>query len=156
MNIPVGNSNGLLWLGWREWVSLPDLGIDNIKAKIDTGARTSAIHAFHIETFRESGRDKIRFRIHPLQRRQDIEKSCVADLIDRRDVMDSGGHRERRFVIYTPLKIGDKHWPIEITLTDRDIMNFRMLLGRTAMKGRILINPGASYLLGKPPRSRRR
>jgi len=156
MNDQLNNSNELIWLGWREWVSLPDLGINRIKAKIDTGARTSAIHAFHIETFRENGKDKIRFRIHPLQRRLDIEKSCVADLIDRRDVKDSGGHKERRFVIYTPLKIDDKQWPIEITLTDRDIMNFRMLLGRTAMKGHMLINPGASYLLGKPPRVRKR
>lgn len=156
MNDRVGNADGLLWIGWREWVALPELGIDSIKAKIDTGARTSAIHAFHIETFRDQGRDKIRFRIHPIQRRLDIEKTCVADLIDRRDVMDSGGHKERRFVICTPLKIGDQQWPIEITLTDRDIMNFRMLLGRTAMKGRMLINPGASYLFGKPQRLRKR
>lgn len=145
-----------IWLGWREWVSLPELGIDRIKAKIDTGARTSAIHAFHIAVFREQGRDKIRFCIHPVQRRTDIEMTCVADLIDRRDVMDSGGHRERRYVIMTPVNIGRQQWPIEITLTDRDIMNFRMLLGRTAMKDRVLINPAASYLLGKPSRSRKR
>jgi len=156
MNDQVSNSSDLIWIGWREWVSLPELGIDKIKAKVDTGARTSAIHAFHIETFRVKGRDRIRFCIHPIQRRLDIEKTCVADLIDRRDVMDSGGHKERRFVIFTPLKIGEKQWPIEITLTDRDIMNFRMLLGRTAMKGRMLINPDASYLLGKPQKSRKR
>jgi hypothetical protein len=156
MNEPAGNSNGLLWIGWREWVSLPGLGIDRIKAKIDTGARTSALHAFQIEAFREKGRDKIRFRIHPLQRRMDIEKTCVADLMDRRDVMDSGGHRERRYVIITPVNIGHQQWPVEITLTDRDIMNFRMLLGRTAMYGRMLINPSESYLLGKPPLLRKR
>jgi hypothetical protein len=155
MSAPENNPDNLIWLGWREWISLPELGIDRIKAKIDTGARTSALHAFQVEIFREKGRDRIRFRIHPLQRRTDIEKSCVADLVDRRDVMDSGGHRERRYVIVTLVNIGDGQWPIEITLTDRDIMNFRMLLGRTAMTGRILINPGASYLLGKPSRSRR-
>jgi len=155
MNNSDTDSNELIWLGWREWVSLPGLGIASIKAKVDTGARTSALHAFHIETFRDKGANKIRFSIHPLQRRLDIVKTCVADLIDRRDVMDSGGHKERRFVIITPLKIGDKQWMIEITLTDRDIMNFRMLLGRTAMQGRILINPSASYLTGKPSKSKK-
>jgi hypothetical protein len=142
-----------IWLGWREWVSLPELGIDRIKAKIDTGARSSALHAFQIETFREQGQDKIRFRIHPLQRRTDIEQTCVAEVVDRRDVMDSGGHRERRYVIITPVAIGRRQWPIEVTLTDRDIMNFRMLLGRTAMQESILINPAASYLTGKTSRS---
>ena len=135
---------------------MPGLGIDKIKAKVDTGARTSALHAFKIETFQVQGRDKIRFCIHPLQRRLDIVKSCEADLIDRRDVMDSGGHRERRFVIFTPLLIGGRQWSIEITLTDRDIMNFRMLLGRTAMQESILINPSASYLTGKPSKSKKR
>jgi hypothetical protein len=142
-----------IWLGWREWVSLPELGIDRIKAKIDTGARSSALHAFQIETFREQGQDKIRFRIHPLQRRTDIEQTCVAEVVDRRDVMDSGGHRERRYVIITPVAIGRRQWPIEVTLTDRDIMNFRMLLGRTAMQESILINPAASYLTGITSRS---
>ncbi len=145
----------LIWIGWREWISLPELGIDRIKAKVDTGARTSALHAFKIETLRDNGRDRIRFCIHPLQRRTDIEQSCTADLVDIRNVMDSGGHREMRYVIITPVMIGDIRWPIEITLTDRDIMNFRMLLGRTAMRGRIVVNPGTSYLLGKPPKSRR-
>lgn len=147
------NNDQAIWLGWREWVSLPELGIDRIKAKIDTGARTSALHAFQIETFREQGRDKIRFRIHPLQRRTDIEQTCLAELVDRREVMDSGGHRERRYVIITPVAIGRRQWPIEVTLTDRDIMNFRMLLGRTAMQESILINPAASYLTGKPSRT---
>jgi hypothetical protein len=156
MRNPEKNADEILWLGWREWVSLPGLGIDKIKAKIDTGARTSALHAFHIETYRDNGRHKIRFSIHPLQRRLDIVKTCVAELIDSRDVKDSGGHKERRFVIFTPIKIGDRQWSIEITLTDRDIMNFRMLLGRTAMQGSILINPAASYLTGKPALPKKR
>ena len=139
-------------LGWREWVSLPKLGVDHIKAKVDTGARTSALHAFSNEIYYEGGVKMVRFKLHPWQKRTDIEQSCTAEVIDQRMVSDSGGHRERRLVIATEVCLGDRCWPIEMTLTNRDNMQFRMLLGRTALRGRYGVDPSASYLAGtKPP-----
>ncbi|MBT8103388.1 MAG: ATP-dependent zinc protease [Gammaproteobacteria bacterium] len=135
--------------GWREWVSLPELGIPRIKAKIDTGARTSALHAFKVRPYSEGGRDRVEFCIHPLQKDNDTVITCNADILDKRNVTDSGGHKEERFVIRTQLKIGEHDWPIEATLTSRDDMLFRMLIGRTALKGRAVVNPARSYVVGK-------
>jgi hypothetical protein len=136
-------------IGWREWIGLPGLGISCLKAKIDSGARTSALHAFAVEVFEEAGQKKVRFKIHPRQRISAEVIDCVADLEDIRWVIDSGGHREKRCVIKTPIVVGTMHWPIEITLTNRDDMRFKMLLGRTAMSGRLIVNPEVSFLLGK-------
>lgn len=136
-------------IGWREWVALPELGISRIKAKIDTGARTSALHAFALRPFRENNQDKINFDIHPIQRNRDTVITCTADIIDRRIVTDSGGHTEERYVIKTPLKIGKYTFPIEITLTERDSMLFRMLLGRSTLIEHFIINPAQSYMTRK-------
>jgi hypothetical protein len=138
-------------IGWREYVSLPELGIPPLKTKVDTGARTSALHACCVKIIEKTPNKKqVCFIIHP-QPRRFPEKTikCVADLIDIREITDSGGHKERRCVIQTSVVLGTQCWPIEITLTSRDNMRFRMLLGRTALKQRFIVNPTYSYLYSK-------
>ena len=136
-------------IGWREWIQISELGVHQIKAKIDTGARTSALHAFHVRPFEQDGIQRVEFKLHPRQRDNDTHVVCSAPIVDQRDVTDSGGHREKRWVIMPTITLGGTTFPIEMTLTDRDDMRFRMLLGRTAMRGRFVVDPARSYLLGK-------
>lgn len=136
-----------LIVGWREWASIPELNIKRIKVKVDTGARTSSLHAVHLK---KTGRTRpmIEFECNPHQDGGRLIK-CKLPLIDERKVKSSNGHSSLRPVVKTKIKIGDVEWPIEITLIDRDIMGFRMLLGRQALKNSFLVSPGESYLIGK-------
>ena len=136
-------------LGWREWVSLPSLGIVSIKAKLDTGAKTSALHAWDISPRKVDGRQWIRFRVHPMQRDKKTSTVCEALLSDRRWVTNSSGSSERRYIIITELQIGDSRWPIELSLTNREAMGFPMIIGREAMRNRLLVDPRASFRAGK-------
>ncbi len=138
-----------LVVGWRELVGLPGLGVERIKAKIDTGARTSTLHAFDIELFKVKGKEFVRFKVHPLQRQSRKVVQCEAELYDQRYVRSSSGHSSLRPVILTQLKVGSHLWDIELTLTNRDKMGFRMLIGRQAIRRHLLVHSGRSYLLGK-------
>lgn len=139
-------------IGWREWVALPDLGVTRIKAKIDTGARSSALHAFDLERFRRRGNHMVRFAIHTLQRSSKRVIIAEAEMMDERIVRSSNGVHALRPVILTRVELLGESWPIELTLASRDEMGFRMLLGRQAVRGRFLIDPGRSYLAGRPPK----
>ena len=138
-------------LGWREWLALPQLCVRAVKAKVDTGARSSALHAFDIELFERQGVAMVRFRVHPWQRNLDETVVAEAPLAGERLVRNSGGVESLRPVIVTDVELAGTRWPIELTLTARDAMGFRMLLGREAVRRRFLIDPGHSYLLGKRP-----
>ena len=136
-------------IGWREWVSLSELGIGKIKAKIDTGARTSALHAYDVLEYMEGHRTMVKFKVHPLQKSTLSVRYAKAEIIDKRLVRDSGGKVTLRPVILTTLRVGDLRWEIELTLVNRDQMGFRMLLGRQALRGHLLVNPQKSYLFGR-------
>ena len=136
-------------LGWREWARLPDFGVDAIKAKLDTGARTSSLHAFDLTRFEHDGRPMVRFEVHPVQRSAEDIVVVEAEVVDERWVRNSGGTRELRPVIETTVEIGERSWPIELTLTRRDEMGFRMLLGRQALKRKALVDPGRSFRAGR-------
>lgn len=132
-------------VGWEEWVSLPKLGLPALKVKTDTGARTSSLHAFNIQPFGTEERPKVRFGLHPIPDRPDIEVFCSAPVVDRRPVTSSNGQTELRYVIKTPITIGNKTWDIEVTLANRENMAYRMLLGRTALEG-LTVKPTESFL----------
>lgn len=139
--------NNRLTIGWREWVGLPDFGIARMKAKIDTGARTSAVHAFRVKPFERDGREFVEFYLHPVQHRRQPEVACEAEVLEERWVTSSNGMREKRYIVGTRLSLAGKIWPIELSLTNRDDMGFRILLGRQALRRRFLIDPGSSYRL---------
>ncbi len=136
-------------IGWREWVSLPELGIKRIKAKIDTGARTSALHTDFIEPYEDNGVKRVRFGLAPNKKNKTCKVTCDVEVIDERQVTNSGGQKETRYVIATSIKVGNVSKVIEITLTKRDTMKFRMLLGRTALMDDFLVNTSKSYATGK-------
>ena len=137
--------------GWREWVGLPELGIEAIKAKIDTGARSSSLHAYDMKRFKRRGVSMIRFKVHPMQRESRTVVQAEARLVDLRKVRSSSGVQTLRPVILTPMELGGRSWEIEITLVRRDEMGFRMLLGRQALRKHLLVDPGGSFLISSPP-----
>ncbi len=137
-------------IGWREWVALPELGISLIKVKVDTGARSSALHAFKIKEIPDADRTKVKFEVHPFQRDSKTSLECQADLLEYREVRSSGGHVTLRPVVVTTIQFMDQEWPIELTLVSRDSMGFRMLLGREAVRGRFFVDAGQSYYGGQP------
>jgi ribosomal protein S6--L-glutamate ligase len=134
-----------LILGWQEWIALPDLGLPALKAKIDTGAKTSSLHTHLIEPYGPAKRPMVRFTVRPNPSREDLEVDACAEVIDRRAVTSSNGERELRYVIATRLRMGDRSWPIEVTLANRQKLTYRMLLGRQAIRSNMLINPEASF-----------
>lgn len=135
-------------IGWREWVHLPELGGARVKAKVDTGARTSAIHAWNIAIAKSRGSVVVTFELHPRQRNDETIVPCRVPLIGMRAIRNSGGQIENRYIIETVAELGDHAWRIQLSLTQRDEMGFRMLLGRSALKGRFLVDPGRSFVLG--------
>jgi ribosomal protein S6--L-glutamate ligase len=142
-------------IGWKEWFAFEKLGLPAISGKIDTGAKTSSLHAFNIEPFCKNSVDYVRFDIHPLQKDKTVVRTCVAKVVDYRYVSDSSGKKEKRYVIKSTLSIGKKTINIEITLANRDSMAFRMLLGREAIKkAKMLVDPSKSFLQGKLKRSK--
>jgi ribosomal protein S6--L-glutamate ligase len=138
-----------LTLGWEEWASLPRLGLPAIKAKIDTGARTSSLHAFAVEPFGSPDRPRVRFGLHPIPNRPEVEIYCSARVIDRREITSSNGEAEMRYIIETPVNIGGREWPIEISLTNRESMQYRMLIGRHALMKEDAVEPRRSFIQGE-------
>ncbi len=136
-------------VGWREWISLPALGIDAIKAKIDTGARSSSLHAFDVEEFDRDGTRWVRFVVHPLQRDSKTTLRAEAPVLEFRHIRSSSGHMSHRPVVQVEIELGGQRWPIELTLAARDEMGFRMLLGREAVRGRFVVDPGRSYVVSQ-------
>ena len=150
MNDSAADTDGLAIVGWREFLALPDFGVKRIKAKVDTGARSSSLHASEIEEIVVEGRTFVQFQIHPLQR--SLKKSALvrAPLIEYRTVRSSIGEAQERPVVLTSVQLMSQRWEIELTLANRTEMGFRMLLGREAVRGRFLVDPGNSYIAGPP------
>ena len=143
-------------IGWREWIALPDFGIRAIKAKIDTGAASSAIHAFDVQVVEHDGRRHASFEIHPNQRSNRRAIRVEAPILGERSVRSSTGHAQTRYVVQMNLVLLDRCWTAEVTLARRDQLGFRMLLGREALRGRFLVDPDASFVGGRRPRGAER
>ncbi len=143
-------------IGWREWVGLPDLGMKKVKAKVDTGARSSSLHAYDIERYTKGGKPWVRFKVHPIQRNNSEVHETEAEVLDFRSVRSSSGKAAQRPVILTHVELLGRTWPVELTLANRDEMGFRMLLGREAIRGRFLVDSGRSYYGGKPVQRKKR
>ena len=150
------SSPSLATIGWREWVALPDLGIRRIKAKVDTGARSSSLHAYDVETFEKDQEDWVRFKVHPAQRSSQEVVEAEAKVLEFRSVRSSSGKASMRPVIITHVEWMGTRWPVELTLANRGEMGFRMLLGREAFRGRFVVDAGNSYYGGKPKRSKKK
>ncbi|WP_235536046.1 ATP-dependent zinc protease [Nocardioides sp. Root190] len=142
--------------GWREWVRLPGMGVGPVKAKLDTGARTSALHAFDLVEFERDGVDWVRFSVHPWQRSNQDAVLVECPVHDRRTIRSSTGHEQERVVVLTEIELLGQTVTTEVTLTRRDEMGFRMLVGREALRRGFLVDSGRSYLGGRPPRKVRR
>jgi hypothetical protein len=140
-------------IGWREWVQLPDLGVFEIKAKVDTGAATSSLHAFRVERFERDGVPYVRFEVHPRQRSRKPTIECEAQVVRETSVRNPGGRTERRPVIASTVVVAGVPVDALINLTGRDEMGFRMLLGRRALRNRFVVDPGRSYLGPRPRRN---
>ena len=151
----IRNIKDLPVIGWREYVKLPDLGVARIKVKVDTGARSSALHAFDVEEFTKEGESWVRFKIHPNQRSGKKVVPAEAKILDYRMVKNTGGKSTKRPVILTHVTLLDMTWAVELTLANRDEMGFRMLLGREAIRRRLIVDPGGSYYNGKLKRKKR-
>lgn len=147
-----GRPDQLPVVGWREWTSIPGWGVEAIKVKVDTGARTSALHAHDLHRVERDGHTWVRFEVLPWQWSARDPVTVETPLVDERTVTSSSGASEERPVVTAPIRLGDAVHDIEVTLTQRDVMGFRMLLGREALRRRVLVDPGSSYLLGRPSR----
>ncbi len=143
-------------MGWREWVALPDLGVPWIKAKLDTGARTSAVHAFDLEEFERGGHAWVRYSVHPWQRSDDDAVVTESRVLDRREVRSSSGHVDERYVVAVTLRLRGRPITAEVSLGSRDEMGFRMLVGREALQQGFLVDASQSYVGGRPMRAVRR
>ena len=137
-----------LVFGWEEWVALPGLGLPAIRAKIDTGAKSSSIHAFMIEPYGRGAKKRVRFGVHPIPERPNIVVYCSAELLGQREITSSNGETELRYIIRTNLRVGGQDWPIEMSLTNRETMQYRMLIGRSALRENIIVDPNLSCVQG--------
>ena len=142
------NNDKEMTFGWEEWVELPGLGLPAVRAKIDTGAKSSSIHAFMIEPYGKGTKKRVRFGVHPIPERQDIVVFCSATLVDQREITSSNGETELRYIVSTPMRIGGQEWPIELSLTNRESMQYRMLVGRSALHDNIVVDPNLSCVQG--------